>query len=81
MTKDAADMADTSITQIDNSFCHIGEEDSKIEDVSNPKDFPKGLTKVPLPSTLESQPGHSTKIRLGVSDTENLDTCRKTVQT
>ena len=56
-------------------------EDSKvIEDISDPKDSMKSLTKVPPPSALESQLGHLPKTRLDALNAKNLDTCRRIAQ-
>ena len=51
LTEDAMDVADTSVTQMDDPSHNIGVEDSKvIGDVSNLEDSLKRLPKVPMPS-------------------------------
>ena len=75
------DMADASVTQMHDPSHPISVEDSKvIEDNSNLQDSLKSLTKDPIPSTLEFQPGHSRKTRCGALDAKNLDIYRKTAQ-
>ena len=75
------DAADASVTHMDDPSHHIDVEDSKvIGDISNLEDSLKSLTKAPVPSTLESQPGHSTKTRFGALNAKNLNTCKKTAQ-